>query len=80
MASVPFTSTSSTPTDEAVSRRLSPGRSYTRHDLDGGAPRLEQRSVGFAASIVNGQVLTREAQATDARPGRLLRRPVPAAG
>ena len=49
-----------------------------RHDLPGGATRLEQRSVGFATTIVNGQVLTRDGEATEARPGRLLRSPVAA--
>jgi N-acyl-D-amino-acid deacylase len=48
-------------------------------DLPGGAVRLEQRSVGFAATLVNGQVLTRDAEATEARPGRLLRSPMAAA-
>jgi N-acyl-D-amino-acid deacylase len=47
-------------------------------DLPGGGIRLEQRSVGFAATIVNGQVLTRDGEATEARSGRLLRGPVPA--
>ena len=49
-----------------------------RHDLPGDAPRLEQRAVGFAATIVNGQILTRDGRATSERPGRLLRRPVAA--
>ncbi len=43
------------------------------HDLPAGAMRIEQRATGFAATIVNGQVLTRNGQATEARPGRLLR-------
>jgi N-acyl-D-aspartate/D-glutamate deacylase len=47
-----------------------------RHDLPGGATRLEQRSVGFATTIVNGQVFTRDGAVTEARPGRLLRSPV----
>jgi N-acyl-D-amino-acid deacylase len=50
-----------------------------RADLPGGAVRLEQRSQGFAATLVNGQVLTRDGEATEARAGRLLRSPVPAA-
>ena len=45
-------------------------------DLPGGAVRLEQRAKGFATTIVNGQVLTRDGAATEARPGRLLRSPV----
>ena len=43
------------------------------YDIPGGARRLEQRATGYAATIVNGQVLTRDGEATDARPGRLLR-------
>ena len=43
-------------------------------DLPGGAKRIEQQAVGYAATIVNGRVLTQDGEATDARPGRLLRR------
>jgi len=43
-------------------------------DLPGGAKRLDQRAAGFAATIVNGQVLMRDGEPTEARPGRLLRR------
>jgi N-acyl-D-aspartate/D-glutamate deacylase len=49
-----------------------------RHDLPGGATRLEQRSVGFATTIVNGEVFVQDGEATEARAGRLLRSPVPA--
>jgi N-acyl-D-amino-acid deacylase len=42
-------------------------------DLPGGARRIDQRAVGYAATVVNGQVLTRDGEPTDARPGRLLR-------
>jgi N-acyl-D-amino-acid deacylase len=42
-------------------------------DLPGGAQRLDQRAAGFAATIVNGQVLLRDGEPTEARPGRLLR-------
>ncbi len=45
-------------------------------DLPGGAKRIEQRAVGYAATIVNGEILTRHGEATEARPGRLLRAPV----
>jgi N-acyl-D-amino-acid deacylase len=44
------------------------------YDLPGGARRYEQRAEGFAATIVNGQVFTRDGEATEERPGRLLRR------
>ena len=43
-------------------------------DLPGGGLRLEQRSVGFAATVVGGQVTIREGEPTGARPGRLVRR------
>ena len=43
-------------------------------DLPGGAKRIEQQAVGYATTIVNGRVLTQGGEATDARPGRLLRR------
>jgi N-acyl-D-amino-acid deacylase len=42
-------------------------------DLPAGATRLVQRAQGYAATIVNGQVLTRDGEATAARPGRLIR-------
>jgi N-acyl-D-aspartate/D-glutamate deacylase len=43
------------------------------HDLPGGAPRLSQRSVGFLATLVAGEVLVRGGEPTGARPGRLVR-------
>ena len=42
-------------------------------DLPAGRPRLSQRSVGFAASVVGGQVTIRDGESTGARPGRLVR-------
>jgi N-acyl-D-aspartate/D-glutamate deacylase len=42
-------------------------------DVPGENARFEQHADGFAATIVNGQVLTRDGAATGARPGRLLR-------
>ena len=44
-------------------------------DLPGGGRRLEQRSQGVRATVVNGQVTIRDGVPTGARPGRLLRRP-----
>jgi N-acyl-D-amino-acid deacylase len=52
------------------------------HDLPGGLRRLEQRAVGYHATIVNGEVFIRDGEPTEIRPGRLLRAnriPVPAA-
>jgi N-acyl-D-aspartate/D-glutamate deacylase len=43
-------------------------------DLPAGGLRLEQRSVGFAATVVGGQVTIRDGERTGARPGRLVRR------
>ncbi len=43
-------------------------------DLPAGGLRLEQRSVGFAATVVGGQVTIRDGEPTGARPGRLVRR------
>jgi N-acyl-D-aspartate/D-glutamate deacylase len=50
-------------------------------DLPGGARRLVQRADGYAATIVNGEVVMRDGEAGEARPGRVLRAgqlPVPA--
>jgi N-acyl-D-amino-acid deacylase len=43
-------------------------------DLPGGGRRLEQRSQGFLATVVNGQVTIRDGVLTGRSPGRLLRR------
>jgi N-acyl-D-aspartate/D-glutamate deacylase len=43
-------------------------------DLPAGGRRLEQRSVGFLATLVGGQVTIEGGVATGAAPGRLLRR------
>jgi N-acyl-D-amino-acid deacylase len=52
---------------------VGPQMPYVVHDVPGEQRRIEQRATGFAATIVNGQVLTRDGVATEARPGRLLR-------
>jgi N-acyl-D-aspartate/D-glutamate deacylase len=54
--------------------RVAPHMPRLVDDLPGGSRRLVQTAEGYDATIVNGQVLTREGKATDARPGRLLRR------
>lgn len=46
------------------------------HDLPTGASRLQQKADGILATIVNGQVLVRNNQATEARPGQVLRGPL----
>ena len=43
------------------------------HDLPAGGSRLLQRSVGYVATVVAGQVTRREGVDTGARPGRLVR-------
>lgn len=43
------------------------------NDFPGGAGRLQISSQGYAATIVNGQVVTEHAVNTGARPGRVLR-------
>ena len=53
--------------------RVAPDMPDVVTDLPGGARRLVQTAQGYAATIVNGEVLTRDGKATEARPGRLLR-------
>jgi N-acyl-D-amino-acid deacylase len=51
------------------------------HDVPAGGTRLDQRAHGYKATVVNGQVFTKDGEATEIRPGRVLRRnqiPVPA--
>jgi N-acyl-D-amino-acid deacylase len=43
------------------------------NDLPGGGRRLEQRSEGFLATVVGGQVTIRDGKRTGATPGRLIR-------
>ncbi len=43
------------------------------YDLPGGAQRLVQEAEGYVATVVNGQVFTRNGEASEARAGRLLR-------
>jgi N-acyl-D-aspartate/D-glutamate deacylase len=43
------------------------------YDLPAGARRLVQKARGFAATVVNGEVLMRDGKHTGALPGRLLR-------
>ena len=44
------------------------------HDLPGGGLRLVQRSTGFLATLVNGEVTIRDGESTRVAPGQLLRR------
>ena len=51
--------------------RLEPPR--VEHDLPSGAPRLLQGASGYVATLVGGQVTSREGRDTGARPGGLYR-------
>ncbi|MBV1906354.1 MAG: amidohydrolase family protein [Pseudomonadales bacterium] len=42
-------------------------------DLPNGSPRVQQKADGYLATIVKGQVTYRNAEATEALPGRLIR-------
>jgi N-acyl-D-amino-acid deacylase len=53
--------------------RVAPDMPEIVNDLPGGSRRLVQTAQGYVATIVNGEVLTRDGKPTDARPGRLLR-------
>ncbi|HSB61928.1 MAG TPA: amidohydrolase family protein [Vicinamibacteria bacterium] len=46
------------------------------NDLPAGARRLVQKARGFAATVVNGEVVLRDGKPTGALPGRLLRGPL----
>jgi N-acyl-D-aspartate/D-glutamate deacylase len=46
------------------------------NDLPAGARRLVQRARGFAATVVNGEVVLRDGKHTGALPGQLLRGPL----
>jgi len=46
-------------------------------DLPAGGKRLLQRARGYAATIVSGEVVYRDGEATKALPGRLVRGPQP---
>jgi N-acyl-D-amino-acid deacylase len=48
------------------------------NDLPAGAGRLVQRSVGYAATIVAGEIVVDAGELNDARPGKLVRAPVKA--
>jgi N-acyl-D-amino-acid deacylase len=43
------------------------------HDLPAGAKRVLQRTDGFVATIVNGEIVQRDGADTGARPGRVVR-------
>ena len=55
---------------------VSPNMPELLHDLPSGAPRLRQTATGFAATIVNGEVLVENGEPTGSTPGHLLRGPL----
>jgi len=52
---------------------IAPSLPTLAHDLPSGARRIVQKSTGFLATIVAGEVTVRDGQSTGATPGRLLR-------
>jgi N-acyl-D-amino-acid deacylase len=52
---------------------LSLRRPVMAFDLPGGARRLIQESTGYDATIVSGEIVMEKGEATQARPGQLLR-------
>jgi N-acyl-D-amino-acid deacylase len=56
--------------------RVAPAMPTVVHDLPAGEKRIEQRSVGFLATVVGGQVIIDGGEPTGARPGRLIRGPL----
>lgn len=53
--------------------RLGLGSPEMRHDFPAGGRRLYQGARGYVATIVSGQVIFEEGQATGALPGKLIR-------
>lgn len=53
--------------------RLSLGPPRVTYDLPAGGRRMVQRASGYAATILNGEVVSRHDQPTGALPGRLIR-------
>jgi N-acyl-D-amino-acid deacylase len=53
--------------------RVAPAVPVVVNDLPAGGNRLVQRSVGFQATVVNGQVTIRDGEPTGRLSGRLLR-------
>jgi len=50
------------------------------HDLPAGAGRMIQRSTGYVATVVAGDIVVDAGECTDAMPGRLVRGPQAAPG
>jgi N-acyl-D-amino-acid deacylase len=55
---------------------VAPAMPTVVNDLPAGEKRIEQRSVGFLATLVAGEVIISEGAETGRRPGRLVRGPL----
>jgi N-acyl-D-aspartate/D-glutamate deacylase len=53
--------------------RLTPGYPTYVNDFPGGKGRLRVGADGYAATLVNGQIVTEQGDSTGARPGRVIR-------
>jgi len=53
--------------------RVAAGGREELRDLPGGAMRIVRRAVGYRATLVNGEVVLRDGEATGRLPGRVLR-------
>jgi N-acyl-D-aspartate/D-glutamate deacylase len=52
---------------------VGPAMPFLSHDLPGGEPRITQKSLGFLATLVGGEVVISNGEHTGATPGRLIR-------
>lgn len=52
---------------------MQPGYPEYVHDFPNGKGRLQVGSAGYAATIVNGEIVTEQGRHTGNRPGRVLR-------
>ena len=55
--------------------KLEERQPYIVNDFPGGAPRFQQRAVGYKATICNGQIILEDDEHTGACAGRVLRNP-----
>jgi len=53
--------------------RVAAGARENRRDLPGNATRIVRPAVGYRATLVNGEVVLRDGEATGRPPGRVLR-------
>jgi N-acyl-D-aspartate/D-glutamate deacylase len=53
--------------------QVAPAMPKLVHDLPAGQPRIEQKAVGFRATVVGGRVTQRDGVPTGELPGVLIR-------